>query len=342
MNVRRLLTDQIERLWGAGELELVRRNYLPDIVDHMPVPGQLGGLDGMEQVVREFRAAMRGQKLRAVGIGHDGFEQLHALQYAALDVSPLCVGEQQREQVLLLARQQVLVVRRDLDGAHRDALAAVIIRREPGRAREQRRQRHRADPIVLHDLFFRIGGAAPGQVNTALRIHAHDTLVDHTWLWRADHGAGVGWASNPAAHGLWVEGEDVTIYGLFVEHFQQAQVVWRGNGGRVYFYQSELPYDPPTQPEWMSATGRGHPSYVVDPAVTRHEAWGLGIYSVFLQPDVRLDRAIEAPRAPGVRFQHMITVCLVDKGSIERVINDAGEPARCQGGSNTATLKAWP
>ncbi|WP_343626515.1 hypothetical protein [Roseateles puraquae] len=204
------------------------------------------------------------------------------------------------------------------------------------------RQRHRADPIVLHDLFFRIGGAAPGQVHTALRIHAHDTLVDHTWLWRADHGQGVGWDSNPSAHGLWVEGEDVTVYGLFVEHFQQAQVVWRGNGGRVYFYQSELPYDPPTQAAWQSPTGRGHPSYLVDPAVTRHQAWGLGIYSVFLQPGVVLDRAIEAPRAPSVRFQHMITVCLVDKGSIEHLINDVGEAARCQGGSNTATLKAWP
>jgi hypothetical protein len=204
------------------------------------------------------------------------------------------------------------------------------------------RARHRTDPTVLHDVFFRIGGAAPGQVTTALRIHAHDTLVDHTWLWRADHGAGVGWTSNPAAHGLWVEGEDVTIYGLFVEHFQQAQVVWRGNGGRVFFYQSELPYDPPTQAAWRSERGRGHPAYLVDPAVTRHEAWGLGVYSVFLQPDVVLDRAIEAPRAPGVRFTHMITVCLVDKGSIEHVINDAGDPARCRGGSNTATLKAWP
>lgn len=203
-------------------------------------------------------------------------------------------------------------------------------------------RRHRADPIVLHDVFFRIGGAAPGRVTTALRIHAHDTLVDHTWLWRADHGEGVGWDSNPAAHGLWVEGEDVTVYGLFVEHFQQAQVVWRGNGGRVYFFQSELPYDPPTQAAWRSPGARGHPAYLVDPAVTRHEAWGLGIYSVFLKPGVVLDRAIEAPLAEGVRFHHMITVCLVDKGSIEHVIHDAGDPARCQGGSNTATLKAWP
>jgi hypothetical protein len=202
--------------------------------------------------------------------------------------------------------------------------------------------RHRADPIVLHDLFFRVGGAAAGQVGTALRINAHDTLVDHTWIWRADHGEGVGWTRNPSAHGLWVNGEDVTIYGLFVEHFQQAQVVWRGNGGRVYFFQSEIPYDPPTQPAWRSATGRGHPAYQVGAGVTRHEAWGLGIYSVFQQPDVVLDRAIEAPQAPGVRLQHMITVCLGDKGHIGRLVNDAGDAARCRGGSNTATLKGYP
>jgi len=205
------------------------------------------------------------------------------------------------------------------------------------------RQRHRADPTVLHDLFFRIGGAAAGQVHTALRIHAHDTLVDHTWLWRADHGEGVGWTSNPSAHGLVVDGEDVTIYGLFVEHFQQEQVVWRGNGGKVYFYQSEIPYDPPTQPEWTNAAGgRGFASYKVADTVTRHEAWGLGVYSVFLKPDVVLDRAIEASKVPGVRFHHMITVCLVEKGSIEHVVNDASDAARCRGGSNTATLKDYP
>lgn len=207
------------------------------------------------------------------------------------------------------------------------------------------RKRHKADPIVLHDLFFRIGGAAAGQVDTALRINAHDTLVDHTWIWRADHGEGVGWTSNPSAHGLWVNGEDVTIYGLFVEHFQKEQVVWQGNGGRVYFYQSEIPYDPPTQSQWTSPTGRGYAAYKVADTVTRHEAWGLGAYSVFLKPDVVLDRAFEVPnptKAPGVRLRHMITVCLVDKGSIERVINDAGDSARCQGGSNTATLKDYP
>jgi hypothetical protein len=241
---------------------------------------------------------------------------------------------------------QPLVKTADVDGLTISGLFLDAGKRDAGVLMEVgekgSRKRHRADPIVLHDLFFRVGGAAAGQVDTALRINAHDTLVDHTWLWRADHGEGVGWTSNPAAHGLWVNGEDVTVYGLFVEHFQKEQVVWQGNGGRVYFYQSELPYDPPTQAEWSSATGRGFASYQVADSVTRHEAWGLGIYSVFLKPDVVLDRAIEVPARPGVRLHSMITVCLVDKGSIERIVNDRGDPARCKGGSNTATLKSFP
>jgi len=221
------------------------------------------------------------------------------------------------------------------DAGHEDS--GVLLQVGP----EGAHRRHRANPTVLHDVFFRIGGAAAGQVHTALRINASDTIVDHTWIWRADHGEGVGWTRNPSAHGLVVDGQDVTIYGLFVEHFQAEQVLWRGNGGRVYFYQSEIPYDPPTQAEWNSATGRGFAAYKVADSVKQHEAWGLGAYSVFLKPDVLLDRAIEAPVAPGVRFHHMITVCLVDKGSIEHVINDAGPAARCKE-RNTATLVEWP
>jgi hypothetical protein len=58
--------------------------------------------------------------------------------------------------------------------------------------------------------------------------------------------------------------------------------------------------------------------------VTAHEAWGLGIYSVFQHPGVVLSRAIEVPRKPNVRFHDMITVCLGDKGEISNVINDTG------------------
>jgi len=100
-----------------------------------------------------------------------------------------------------------------------------------------------------------------------------------------------------------------------VEHHQQYQVLWNGNGGRTYFYQSEIPYDPPDQASYTSGRreGRAHQRLgllQVADTVTSHEAWGLGIYSVFRHPDVVLTRAIEFPVNPNVRFHHMITVAL--------------------------------
>ena len=190
---------------------------------------------------------------------------------------------------------------------------------------EQSRTRHRQNPITLHDVFFRVGGAGLGRTEANLRINSNDVIVDHTWIWRADHGEGVGWTDNTSANGLVVNGDDVTVYGLFVEHHQQFQVLWNGNRGRTYFYQSEIPYDPPDQPGYSSAPGtNGWASYKVEDSVSSHEAWGLGIYSVFIQPNVVLSRAIEVPKAPGIRFHHMITVALGSHGAISSVIDDKG------------------
>jgi hypothetical protein len=191
---------------------------------------------------------------------------------------------------------------------------------------EGSRKRHAKDPITLHDVFFRVGGAGVGRAKVNLRINSNDTLVDHTWIWRADHGAGVGWELNTSENGLVVNGNEVTIYGLFVEHHQQFQVLWNGNGGRTYFYQSEIPYDPPNQASYTSAPGvNGWASYKVADAVKSHEAWGLGVYSVFTHPDVVLIRAIETPKSPQVCFHDMITVALGDHGGISHVIDDTGE-----------------
>src|SRR3984957_16667248 len=191
---------------------------------------------------------------------------------------------------------------------------------------EGSKARHVQNPISLHDVFFRVGGAGVGRTEVNLKINSSDTIIDHTWIWRADHGSGVGWLSNTSNNGLVVNGDNVTVYGLFVEHHQQFQVLWNGNHGRTYFYQSEIPYDPPDQASYVSAPGtNGWASYKVANDVTSHGAWGLGIYSVFLRPRVTLTRAIEVPKNLDVRFNDMITVALGDLGEISHVINDAGE-----------------
>ena len=187
---------------------------------------------------------------------------------------------------------------------------------------------HARDPISLHDVFFRVGGAGLGRADVNLRVNANDTIIDHTWIWRADHGHGVGWDQNLSNNGLVVNGDRVTAYGLFVEHHQQFQVLWNGNSGRTYFYQSEIPYDPPTQAAFSSAPGvNGWASYKVADGVATHEAWGLGVYSVFRHPNVSLTRAIEVPVKPGVRFHHMMTIALDNLGEITHVIDDKGDAA---------------
>lgn len=204
-------------------------------------------------------------------------------------------------------------------------------------------ERHASNPISLHDVFFRVGGAMPGSVDADLIVNADDTLIDDTWIWRADHGTGVGWNLNPSSNGLIVNGNFVTAYGLFVEHHQQFQTLWNGEYGRVYFYQSEIPYRLPSQAAWRSAANtNGWASYKVTPNVRHHEAWGLGIYSVFMTPHVTLTRAIEVPRTPGVRFHHMLTTALVNHGAIEHVINNTGATAHPAPDRNTPTVAEYP
>jgi hypothetical protein len=189
---------------------------------------------------------------------------------------------------------------------------------------------HTANPTSLHDVFFRIGGTgALGRASVSLRVNSNNVIGDHMWLWRADHGQNVGWTQNTAANGLVVNGDNVTMYGLFVEHYQEYQTIWNGNGGKTYFYQNELPYDPPTQAQWSSGGGnQGWAAYKVANNVTTHQAWGLGSYSFFnVNPSIVASRGFEVPNTPGVQFRGLVAVSLGGVGTITNVINTTGATA---------------
>jgi hypothetical protein len=165
---------------------------------------------------------------------------------------------------------------------------------------------HAASPTALFDVSCRVGGAAAGLAKACVTLNSNDVLIDNAWLWRADHGTGVGWGVNKAANGLVVNGANVTAYGLFVEHFQEFQTLWNGDNGRIYFYQSEIPYDVPSQAQWMQGGENGYPSIKLTGGVSHFDARGLGIYCYFDNPVV-LDNAIETPMSSGVTFQHVVT-----------------------------------
>jgi hypothetical protein len=177
------------------------------------------------------------------------------------------------------------------------------------------------------------------QTAICLQINSNNVIGDDFWIWRADHGSGVGWTVNTSNNGLVVNGNNVTIYGLAVEHFQQYQTLWNGNGGSVYFYQSEAPYDPPNQAAWMAGTEDGYASYKVADTVTSHQAYGVGVYCYFdVNPAVILGNAIEVPTSglDGAMFHNMTTVSLGGVGQINNIIDGYG--ATVNSGNQVATL----
>ncbi|HEV2437673.1 MAG TPA: fibronectin type III domain-containing protein [Verrucomicrobiae bacterium] len=186
---------------------------------------------------------------------------------------------------------------------------------------------HSADPICLYDVYSRVGGQFAGTTTTCLTINANNVIGDNLWLWRADHGTGVGWTQNASNNGLVVNGNNVTIYGLFNEHHEQYQTLWNGNWGRVYFYQSELPYDAPNQSAWTHNGVNGYASYKVASGVTSHQAYGLGVYGVFNTANVKCFNTIETPTSSQqVNVHDMINVLITAQTGSEmtHIINGTG------------------
>jgi hypothetical protein len=209
---------------------------------------------------------------------------------------------------------------------------------------------HSRDPIFVYDISMRVAGATSGTTASCLQINASDVVGDNLWLWRADHGNGVGWTQNACNNGLIVNGDRVTIYGLFVEHHEQYGTLWNGNWGRVYFYQSELPYDPPSQNTWSHDGVNGYASYKVADQVTSHQAYGLGVYAVFIDStNISCFDAIETPtNSPQVNMHDMITVYIGGNTSgsgtsaLNHIINGTGPALFGPGFGGTATAnRLW-
>ena len=205
-----------------------------------------------------------------------------------------------------------------------------------------------ADPTTLNDVFFRIGGATPGKATNSLIVNSDDVVLDDIWAWRADHGNGVGWTANTADTGVIVNGDNVTAYGLFVEHYQKYEVIWNGNGGRVVFFQNEMPYDPPSQAAWMEAPGvNGWAAFKVADTVTSFSGYGMGSYSFFNQGvDIFAANAFEVPAAlPASSLHDLLTIFLdpsVGKGGILNVINGTGGSSTIANPDVPVTVVSYP
>lgn len=194
---------------------------------------------------------------------------------------------------------------------------------------------HKNNPTLLTDVFLRVGGTKDikTSANTVVEVNSNDVIGDDLWIWRADHSQGVGWTKNETDYGMIVNGDRVTMYGLFNEHHQKYQLLWNGEYGSTYFYQSESPYDPQKQSDWMSHNGKvkGYASYKVSNQVKHHLAQGIGVYGVFVATNgapMEMENGVEVPNRPDVK---VINACTIELGgsddpdrAVNHVINGTG------------------
>lgn len=197
---------------------------------------------------------------------------------------------------------------------------------------------------LLADLFFRVGGAKgyDTDVKCCVKLYQDNIIGDNFWVWRADHGSGVGWEKNRAANGILAAGDHITIYALMVEHFQEYQTLWTGEDGKILFYQCEIPYDVPDQESWKSHDGKvnGFASIRIADQVKNHESWGLGIYLYNRDAQVELHSAMEAPAgAEGIQVHNICTVMITGNPGMSHIINEDGN-AVTHGGAR-AILTEW-
>eukprot|EP01083_Nonionella_stella_P159267 519410_1 len=179
------------------------------------------------------------------------------------------------------------------------------------------------NPTILYDIFARVGGTNNNtqvQVSTISMcdIYNDNVIIDDAWLWRADHDMSglVVNSNNAVAHGARIFGNNVTTYGLAVEHTLADMVIWSGDYGKAYFYQSEYPYDV-TQANYGNL---GYVAFRVNGSAFR--GWGIGAYCFFRDNAVTVQNGIMS--VSDANMINPLTVFLNGKGQITHIWNNKG------------------
>jgi len=199
-----------------------------------------------------------------------------------------------------------------------------------------------SNPGVISDVVARVGGPDIVEVkaNVMFQINSGNVVIDNTWLWRADHSINgpVKNLQNPSITGLQVNGDNVIGYGLAVEHTLGDMLEWNGKNGKVYFFQSEYPYDV-TQAQYGD---KGYVAYRVNSTVTNHESYGAGVYHYFRDYAVTVKTGISCPPQLQSSFKFPLGVFLNGSGTMVHIINNIGATtSRSQPVSDKGAHPAW-
>lgn len=195
----------------------------------------------------------------------------------------------------------------------------------------------RENPGAIHDLYCFVGGRSLDRtvkVQCMVKIYSSHVIGDNLWLWRADHVQLMPkevpnkpelsdyhvttYGECICDTGLEVLGDDVVFHGLAIEHTYKDMLIWHGKRGRVYFYQSEMPYDVSGK-NYQNVAG-----YRVHVQADDHIGKGVGVYSYFRDyGDVVVNSALVHHAQDG-SYENAFTVWLNGYSGIKSVVNGQG------------------
>jgi hypothetical protein len=124
--------------------------------------------------------------------------------------------------------------------------------------------------------------------------------------------------------------------------------MWNGNGGTEIFFQNEMPYDPPSQAEWMEAPDvDGWAAFKVANTVTSFRGYGMGSYSFFNKGvNIYAANAFEVPvTLPPSSLNDLLTIFLnstMGSGGILNVVNGTGGSSTIANPDVPVTVVSYP
>ena len=145
----------------------------------------------------------------------------------------------------------------------------------------------RSDPTTLSDV------STVSNSTTDELINQNYVLQNQAEIQSNNNGGSgyttVNWpAESSSDYGVIVNGKDVTLEGIWLEHFKMTEATWNGNGGQVIFLENELPLTVPysaagVQPSfWMENSHfDGYPSLAVSASVRSFTLTGMQSWSRF-------------------------------------------------------------
>jgi hypothetical protein len=181
-------------------------------------------------------------------------------------------------------------------------------------------------PSYLWDVYCRCGGnftesdTTQWSASSMIKVNGNNSILDNVWCWVADHNADntfSTWYNASCDYGIIIGGNNVTCYGLFAEHNRINNVLWTGDNGSVYMFQSEFNYFPPDCETFKNAI-----SYYVDDKVTKHSIYGAGAYSFFPLNQIYALAGFYFNTKLDLTFQSIFTIYLNGYGGIKNVYID--------------------